>query len=408
MKLAPTARAVVLDIDLSAPTETLRGHEGYDAAWALVRDHGTPLGFATIPLRDGAASAETVRAAVDSQVDTGHRLDPAAYTQHAGPWPSLTVAVCTRDRPEDLRRCLDALEALEYNDLEVLVVDNAPATDAAAQICQDRARVRYVAEPRPGLNWARNRAVLETTTEILAFTDDDVLVDTDWARALVYPFTQNPETMVVAGLVVPFELETQAQIAFEQYGGLSGGTVPIELQGAPEWGVRGFWHYVLMAQQLAGANLAFRHSVFARAGSFDPSLDVGTPSNGGGDAEMVFRVLARGGRFRYEPQAIVRHRHRREIDKLEHQIEGWGSGVYAFLTRSALAYPRAWWVLALIAARGLSMQLARLASNKGLARRLALAELRGALSGPARYFRGQQQAADTERAFGPQSPALPS
>lgn len=401
----------MLDIDLGDPLDSLCGYGGYDAAWAFVRVHGTPVGFADIPLRDGGASAETVRDAIATQLPDV-RLQPGRpEPPHPGSWPSLTVAVCTRDRPDDLARCLDALDALDYDDLDILVVDNAPSDAATKRVCREHRRVTYQVEPRPGLNWARNRAVLDATSEILAFTDDDVLVDPDWARALVLPFVQNPETDAVAGLVVPLELETPAQVAFERYGGLSGGLEAIEMQGEPGWGVRGFWHYVLMAQQGTGANMAFRRSVFDRIGLFDPSLDVGTPSNGGGDAEMFFRVLAEGGRVRYEPRAVVRHRHRREFDQLEHQIAGWGSGVYAFLTRSAAAYPRAWWVLALLAARGLGLQLIRLATERGapcgVPRRLLLAELRGALAGPARYVKGRRIAASIKRAFGPQVHPLP-
>ena len=45
-------------------------------------------------------------------------------------------------------------------------------------------QVRYVCEPRPGLNWARNRAIAEARGEIIAYTDDDVVVDRGWVRAL--------------------------------------------------------------------------------------------------------------------------------------------------------------------------------------------------------------------------------
>src|SRR5882724_13388305 len=81
---------------------------------------------------------------------------------------AVTVAVCTRDRPEDLARCLDALAALRYPGLELLVVDNAPATRDAHGVVAARPGVRYAVEPRPGLGWARNRALAEATGEILA------------------------------------------------------------------------------------------------------------------------------------------------------------------------------------------------------------------------------------------------
>ena len=60
-----------------------------------------------------------------------------------------------------------------------------------------------------------------------------------------------------------------------------------------------------------GANMAYRRSLFDKIGYFDPALDVGTATNGGGDLEMFFRVLKEGYVLVYEPRAVVRHRHRR-------------------------------------------------------------------------------------------------
>src|SRR5690348_9913012 len=96
-----------------------------------------------------------------------------------------------------------------YPNLEILVVDNAPSSDATRDLVSARyPRVNYVVEPRPGLDWARNRAISAASGEILAYTDDDVVVDPGWVRALARAFAEDPEAMAVTGLVVPFELET--------------------------------------------------------------------------------------------------------------------------------------------------------------------------------------------------------
>ena len=98
--------------------------------------------------------------------------------RYVGTLPLVTVAVCTRDRTDDLARCLDSLSCLDYPALEVLVVDNAPSSNATERLVRTRyPNWRYVCEPRPGLNWARNRAIIESSGEIIAYTDDDVVVD---------------------------------------------------------------------------------------------------------------------------------------------------------------------------------------------------------------------------------------
>src|SRR5690606_11927646 len=106
--------------------------------------------------------------------------------------PLVTVAVCTRERPDDLTQCLRALDELDYPHLDLVVVDNAPADGANAAVCAAYPRVRRIVEPRPGLNWARNRAVLEARGEIVAFTDDDVQVDASWVSEIVRTFASDP------------------------------------------------------------------------------------------------------------------------------------------------------------------------------------------------------------------------
>lgn len=89
-----------------------------------------------------------------------------------GEWPTVSVAVYTRNRVEELARCLEALSAVDYSKLELFVIDNAPSSQASERLVQERfPSVRYVREDRPGLDWARNRAIDEATGEILTYTD---------------------------------------------------------------------------------------------------------------------------------------------------------------------------------------------------------------------------------------------
>ena len=412
-------RIRLLDVDADRIASDITGLDAYRCVRVLVRLHGAPVAMVDVPVRDGTCTAVDLEAAVRAALagrrahdDRPERTDraetPGAGSRSTAPagatLPPLTVAVCTRDRPDDLADCLDALLRLDYPDLEILVVDNAPATQATADVCAARAGVRRVVEPRPGLDWARNRAVLEASGDIIAFTDDDARADPDWARNIVAPFVADPHVMAVAGLIVPLELETPAQILFEEYGGLSGGFAPITLRPGADWGVRGVWHYALMAPHGSGANMAFRRSVFASTGWFDPALDVGTPTNGGGDTEMLFRVMAHGHALAYEPRAIVRHRHRRDLAGLRRQVAGWGSGLFAFLMRSMTARPAASWVLGLVGMRSLAHQAVRLVRPGGIPRSLILTELRGVAESPARYLLARSRARSIERRFGPQEP----
>jgi O-antigen biosynthesis protein len=118
----------------------------------------------------------------------------------------VTVAVCRRDRTAQLAECLASLCQLDYPTLDLLVIDNAPSSPVTAQLVRAcYPQVRYVCEARPGLNWARNRAIAEARREIIAYTDDDVVVDRGWVRVLAGVFAEEAEAMAVTGLVVPLD-----------------------------------------------------------------------------------------------------------------------------------------------------------------------------------------------------------
>jgi GT2 family glycosyltransferase len=222
------------------------------------------------------------------------------------------------------------------------VVDNAPATDESHRLVQERfAEVRYVVEPRPGLNWARNRAIEAARGELIAFTDDDVVVDAEWTAALLAVFTADPAVMAVTGLIVPLELETEAQVVFELMGGFGRGFNRSWYRLHPDPRQRN-WHHLGAGRFGAGANMAFRKTLFTAIGGFDPALDVGTGTEGGGDLEMFFRLVQEGHTLVYEPAALVRHGHRQSMEAVYRQLSTWGPAVTAYLTRSALRYSGLW------------------------------------------------------------------
>ena len=362
----------VVDIELSQPIPTFEGLETYMGLQGLVRLYGVPLGYVKAPISLGRCTAATLsklvleqhsRAIICQLLKNGLAspqrpeeltlealidLPPVEYT---GEWPLVTVAVCTRDRPDDMRLCLEAISKLDYPYLDILVVDNAPQTDATKELIESHySEVRYVREPRPGLDWARNRAILEAKGEIIAYTDDDVVVDPGWVKGLAEVFSENPEVMAVTGLVVPYELEAESQVLFEAYGGFGRG---FERKWYRNLEDKLPWQWLGAGQFGTGANMAYRRSIFETIGFFDLALDVGTITNGGGDLEMFIRILKAGHTLVYEPKAMIRHRHRQEYKKLRNQISYNGIGLYAYFTCLGIAYPdeqpsllyiRFWWI----------------------------------------------------------------
>jgi glycosyltransferase involved in cell wall biosynthesis len=379
----------------------------------LVRYRGQPIGWVSIGgLRYPVVSVAKMREAIAEQL--GWKIMTVilsrqfiAETASNAPLAPISVIVCTRDRADQLERCLQAIMALDYPHYEIIVVDNASRRDDTVRLAS-RLPVRYVREEQPGLAWARNRGITEARHDIVAFTDDDARPDRLWLRAIARAFGE-PEVMAVTGLVVPAELETTAQIRFEQLYGMD-----------REFHRRTIRRDTLMSENLlwardfgVGANMAFHRSLFTRTGPFDSALGMGTPSGGGGDIEMFHRIVARGYTLVYEPAALVWHTHRRDAASLRQSAYSNGRSFGAYLLtcarnrtvnrRSILRFTVRHWLR-----RRFVRRLRRPAQSP---RHLIAIELVGALLSPLAYRAAQKRVRQIVIAAGTDSttdsPSLP-
>jgi GT2 family glycosyltransferase len=242
---------------------------------------------------------------------------------------AVSVVVATLDRPEQLRGCLATLQGQETGrPLEIVVVDNHPASDLTPPVLKEFPGVVLVTEARRGLAYARNAGFLAARSPIVACTDDDVVIPPGWIDALVAPFN-DPAVMAVTGNVLPLELESAAQRFFEAYGGLGRGFERRVVDGG--W-FREFRTAVPTWNLGATANAAFRAEVFAdpAIGLMDEALGPGMPSGVGEDTYLFYKILKAGHRLVYEPAAYVWHRHRRTLGELRRQMYGYSKGHVAY------------------------------------------------------------------------------
>lgn len=369
-------------------------------AWirVLIRLNGAPIGFLQVrntgqdldSLSLGRQAVAELAAPIWAELEASRlrgdfgRHDPVEA-------PAVSVVVCTRDRAKDLDECLSAVSRQSYPEYEVIVVDNA-SKDESARLVAARWSARYVREDKPGLDWARNRGFAVAQSPIVAYTDDDARPDPGWLRAIAAGFS-SADVEGVTGLVVPAELETRAQGIFEDiYGGMGKGfQVHVHTRRGREMTYR--------PERIGvGCNMAFRRATLARLGGFDPALDVGTVTGGGGDLDMFQRLMEGGGVLVYRPDAIVRHTHRRTLRKLRRQLydngRGYSSVLWASLLRArgldrARVFKRYWvWIWSW----HLRRVMRKLRRREQLPMRLVLAELVGAPLGPVAYSRARRAA----------------
>ena len=216
-----------------------------------------------------------------------------------GSLPFCSVIICTRNRPELLDRCLEALARLDYGRYEVVVVDNAPS-DRRSHAVAERWGARYLVEPQVGLSHARNAGARACSSDIVVFTDDDAIPDSLWVSKLVRPFS-DPNVVVVTGRVVPWTGEDGGAAPPEHAGGFGPAGMSVS-KDHPHWFEMA--HFGGIGN---GNNMAFRREVFARWSGFDTRLGRGASVASGEEHRAFGELIERGGAVAYTPDAIVRH-----------------------------------------------------------------------------------------------------
>jgi glycosyltransferase involved in cell wall biosynthesis len=404
----------LFDVDLDEPPSDLIRLGDADTARVLIRVHTYPIGQIDVPFDGDRISGEALRAGVERELGSALRAHRAADLAGDGrepacqatrrrvleDAPTVTVIIPTRDRPELLAECLETVLASEYPEdrREVLIVDNVPSDDRTRSLVEQRFAgrgVRYLRCDTPGSAAARNAGVEASTAQIVAMTDDDVVVDRHWLVELVAAVISAPDVACATGLVVPLRLDTPARVWFEEYGGFGKGYEP-QTYGADGPSTGRLYPFNAGAFG-SGNNVAFRREELRRLGGYDPLLGNGTPSRSGEDFELFLRVIRSRRRLAYTPAAVVHHLHRADVEGLERQLHDYGVGLSAVVTRTLVHDPRSALEILRRLPYGLFFALSgrspKNASRSGTyPPALRRAELRGILRGPAAYLRAWRNA----------------
>ena len=324
----------------------------YRRVLVFLRQRGYPLGWIALPVSpDGEVSLEVLEETLDlpaeappSATDSPDENSAAAHAMES----LLSVVVATCANAESVVRCVEAIQASVTGPFEIVVVENRPARSTVERTLAERfggdERIRYVEERRPGLSWARNAGLSAARGELVAFTDDDVVVDPAWVAAIRAAFAATPDVGCVTGLILPLEFETPSQLLVERFASFGKGFLPriYSLDAPPP--DQPLFPYTA-GYFGSGANMAFRTSVLRDLGGFDPVLGTGTRARGGEDLDICIRLLQDGGRLAYEPRSIVWHRHPDTQARLRRQVFDYGAGLGAMLSKHLLTGPNRWAII---------------------------------------------------------------
>lgn len=391
MSRTPFVPIPIFDVDLEQPVPAPR-HRG--PARLLVRRERVPVAFIPFELTERHAGAADLREEIRGVLPA---VAPRPRTPAEPPGLRVSVVVTACVASDELGDTLRGLARQSVAPHEVVLVDNRPGASRIPALLGtgEFPHVRLVESARRGVSQARNDGLAAVTGDVVAYTDDDVLVDTDWVRWIADAFA-DPAVGCVTGLVLPAELETFPQTLFERFGGYSKGYAKREftLDPRPEYGRL----YPYAAGIFGtGANSAFRVPALRAVGGFDEFLGTGTPARGGEDLDIHLTMIRSGHRIVYEPAALIRHRHHRDLPDLRRQLFGYGVGLSAMITKRLCSGREERAQLLRRLAPGLRHLLSpssakNSAKDGGFPLDLTVAELLGIAYGPVAYCRSRLSA----------------
>jgi glycosyltransferase involved in cell wall biosynthesis len=265
--------------------------------------------------------------------------------------PSVSAVICTRNRPDKIRNAVESVLANTYPNFNLTIIDqgtNGETEAISRRIGARDGRIRYQRMSKSGLSRAYNLAIASTTGSIMAFTDDDCLVPSDWIEKIVTAFEEQRDGELMYGQVLP---------AYPENGGEA--LTPLLRIDRPERLDRanGFRVFGM------GANFAARRSLFERVGTFDEVLGGGGPLKSSQDFDLAYRAYRRNAAILLRPEVIVRHDGRREREDWPALMRAYGVGDGAFYSKHVRCIDlyAAW-----LAARNFGVMSARFVAKRAL------------------------------------------
>ena len=329
-------RLVEFDIDGADPRNGVLASGG--RAWIEVMRSGQVVGVIEREVGPGGLSPGDVADLV-LEYRAIEVADLAGVSNEGLPMISVVIPTLYH-RVDLLERAVRSVAACDYPSFEVIVVDNRRQDVEPIPHFEGLENVRVEIERFPGASAARNRGATLSRGQIVAFTDDDVEVDPKWLRALGVAFATDPGLDAVGGMVRPAELDTEAQLWFEEFfGGFTRNFAPQRWSVALVGDSDPLFPYAA-GHFGAGNNMAVRRSVLERAGGFDVRLGAGTIARGAEDLKVFIDVLLDGGTVAFVPSALVRHSHRRTPREFREQVFGYGVGLAALYCALVVEDPR--------------------------------------------------------------------
>lgn len=225
-------------------------------------------------------------------------------------YPKVSVIVCSYNGAKTLGDCLRALDAVNYPDFEIVLVDDGSKDDTqeivSTWLAERGARThpafQNIQQPNMGLSFARNTGAKAARGDVFAYTDSDCMPDSDWLYYLVGTLLSGDYAGVGGPNISPPAVDwVQAAVA-----AAPGGPSHVLLSD-------------VVAEHIPGCNMAFHRWAFESVVGFDVEY-----RKAGDDVDFCWRLQTNGGVIAFSPSAIVWHYRRFTLQAFRKQQEGYG------------------------------------------------------------------------------------
>ncbi len=226
----------------------------------------------------------------------------------ADPPPRFSLVVATLGRAAELRLLFHSLQAQDYTNFEVIVVDQnaddrlVPIIDAFTPTML----IRHIRAPVRNSSCARNAGLPYCSGDITAFPDDDCIYPPNVLSAVDRAFTADPELGILTGPA----------------------STPAGKLGSGRWapsrtsiGMNNAFTTVICF------NMFLRRDILVRAGGFDEVLGVGADFGSCEENDLVVRSVLAGAKAVYDPALRVMHPDKRMTPTAVARAFRYGTGV---------------------------------------------------------------------------------
>lgn len=237
--------------------------------------------------------------------------------------PEVSVLLCTRNRGDKIKNAVDSILENSYKNFELIIVDQSSddKTKTAIEAYGDL-RIRYIRSGTVGLSRSRNIAIRESRSEIVAFTDDDCIVDKEWLASIVMEYQSDSSLMGVYGRVLPYGK------------GEPGMVCPCIIDSMERKTVEDpIIPYTVLGH---GNNMCFKKDVFRKTGLYIESLGAGTWMCGGEDTDLTYLALRKRIKLMYSPNPLVYHNNWMSMERAEKLDLGFILSAVAVFTKYSL------------------------------------------------------------------------